>query len=428
MEQRAVNRGTRRSPPTRQFGQPWLSYESSAWDLRRAITPAAPKRRSQWTRQNREDAMTQATPETRALDRLLVVDDQEADIQELTSKLGDLGFEIVSAKNWQAVERTLQNSRPDLILLSLNVAGVDGFDLCRRIQERGDWSDIPIIFVSAVDDHDLLVRALEGGGVDYISKPLRIPELLARLRTQLMLKTALNHARRLAQDKDELLGVISHYLQNHLAGLNMSAQGLLNRAQHIEDSKLRLMAENIRASTMKMRAFVRTFLANSAAEHGLAIKLETVNLRDAVSRAVAHYEDAAKQKEVSFRVKEEAESLAALADPMALDQVLDNLVSNALKFSPPGKDVFVSLRAHTGYVECLVRDQGSGFTEEDKPRMFNRYARLSARPTADEPSTGLGLSIARKLMREMNGELSCESIAGAGATFIVRLPAANAGS
>ena len=74
------------------------------------------------------------------------------------------------------------------------------------------------------------------------------------------------------------------------------------------------------------------------------------------------------------------------------------------------------------HMECLIRDEGPGFTEEDKARMFHRYARLSARPTGGEPSTGLGLSIAKKLVQAMNGELICQSSPGQGATFILRFP------
>jgi signal transduction histidine kinase len=73
-------------------------------------------------------------------------------------------------------------------------------------------------------------------------------------------------------------------------------------------------------------------------------------------------------------------------------------------------------------VECHIRDEGPGFTEEDKTRLFHRYARLSARPTAGEPSSGLGLSIAKKLVQAMNGELTCQSLPGQGATFILRFP------
>ena len=108
--------------------------------------------------------------------------------------------------------------------------GMDGFEVCRSIQENPEWAEIPIIFLSAADDKSLIVRALESGGVDYITKPFNKLELVSRVRTQLMLKTARDHLKQLAQDKEELLGIISHHLQNHFAGMEMSAQLLLNRA------------------------------------------------------------------------------------------------------------------------------------------------------------------------------------------------------
>ena len=110
--------------------------------------------------------------------------------------------------------------------------------------------------------------------------------------------------------------------------------------------------------------------------------------------------------------------------------VFDRLAPKYMKpgswseFSPPQTEIVVAVRWNANFGECSIRDQGPGFTHEDKTRMFHRYARLSARPTGSEPSTGLGLSIVRKLVDVMEGELICESVPGAGATFIVRLPAA----
>jgi two-component system sensor histidine kinase/response regulator len=108
----------------------------------------------------------------------------------------------------------------------------------------------------------------------------------------------------------------------------------------------------------------------------------------------------------------------------ALNQVLDNLVSNAVKFSPAGKKILVAVQPVAGRVECRVQDEGPGFTEQDKARMFRRYGRLSARPTGGEPSTGLGLSIVKKLVQAMGGELTFEDTPGGGATFTFGLPSA----
>jgi two-component system, sensor histidine kinase and response regulator len=369
--------------------------------------------------------MAELFPDETGSDCLLVVDEQEANIQVLGAMLGKVGFEILPAANVAQALQHLETRQPDLILLDLRMPGLDGLELCRRIQEHTVWADIPIIFLSAADDKNLIVRALESGGVDYITKPFNKLELVSRVRTHLMLKTARDHLKRIVQDKEELLGIISHYLQNHFAGIEMSSQVLLNRISENDDSTLRLLAE-IRNASGRMRAFVKSFLANSAADHKLTIKAESVVLADAAAQVARQYEAAAQAKGIGLRTVFPEENTSIWADSMALMQVLDNLISNAVKFSPSGSEVFVEVQPGNTRMECRVRDQGAGFTKEDKAAMYGRYARLSARPTGGEPSTGLGLSIARKLTQAMGGELVCESEPGQGATFILRFPAVNA--
>lgn len=238
--------------------------------------------------------MNATTREAEATDCLMIVDDQEANIEILGLTLGRLGFEILPATSGEHALKVLAGRAPDLILLDLHMPDMDGFELCRRIKENPAWAEIPIIFLSASDDKNLIVRALESGGMDYVTKPFDKPELISRVRTHLMLKTARDHLKRLAQDREELLGMISHYLQNHLAGINMSAQLLHNRAQDSTDPKLRLMAENICNSSNQMQAFVKALLANAIADLGLSIKLQSVCLFEAATRAVQQYEDRAR--------------------------------------------------------------------------------------------------------------------------------------
>jgi two-component system, sensor histidine kinase and response regulator len=201
---------------------------------------------------------------------------------------------------------------------------------------------------------------------------------------------------------------------------------LRDRTEAMADPKLRLMAENISQSSGQMLAFVKEFLANASADHGLALKTEPVNLSDVAARAVQQHQGAAKGKQLVLKaVFPPTNGMLVQADAVALNQVLDNLLSNAIKFSPPGKQIRVAVSSPgNGYVECRVQDEGPGFTEKDKTRMFCRYARLSARPTGGEPSTGLGLSIVKKLVLAMHGELACESTPANGATFAIRLPRA----
>ena len=207
----------------------------------------------------------------------------------------------------------------------------------------------------------------------------------------------------------------------------MSAGLLRDNLARTANDKQQQLCQKICHSTGQLLAFVKAFLANSAADHGIDLKPETINLGNAVVRAVEDYREAARRKDLELCVEVPVEVAIVHADRRALDQVLDNLLSNAVKFSLSGRRITALVRQSENVFECLIQDQGPGFTAEDQARMFRRYGRLSARPTAGEPSTGLGLSIVKKLVQAMQGELICESATGQGATFIVRLPrAANA--
>jgi len=185
------------------------------------------------------------------------------------------------------------------------------------------------------------------------------------------------------------------------------------------------MAENISHSSSQMLAFVKEFLANASADHNLHLKTESISLKSAASRVVQQHREAAKRKQLVVQTAFEGDGALVQADLAALNQVLDNLLSNAIKFSPPGKQIRLTVCSPgANYIECQIQDEGPGFSESDKARMYLRYGRLSARPTGGEPSTGLGLSIVKKLVLAMHGELACESTPGNGATFAFRLPRA----
>jgi two-component system sensor histidine kinase/response regulator len=215
---------------------------------------------------------------------------------------------------------------------------------------------------------------------------------------------------------------LAHDLKNSLGGMNMSAELLHGQVLRYEDARLTNLSKNLMHTSAQSLAFVKEYLANAASDQGFVPKLDMVNLADAASRVVWRYQEAARRKQLQIQTDFPEKNCTVIADFSALDQVLDNLLSNAMKFSPPGRNIFVSVCPVNGWVGCVIRDEGPGFSEADKAKMFRRYGRLSARPTAGEPSTGLGLSIVRKLVQLMNGELTCESNEGQGAAFSFRLP------
>jgi two-component system sensor histidine kinase/response regulator len=359
--------------------------------------------------------------------RILVVDDQETNVQVVGTMLDQLGYEIVPASDGEQALRRLALRPADLILLDILMPNMDGFEVCQRITAHPEWKEIPIIFLSAADDKSMIVRALESGGVDYVTKPFNQAELVSRVRTHLALKLARDRLRQLAEDKDELLGILAHDLKNHLGGMKMSAQLLHDRTAPLADKRIERMSSNILHATGQMISFVNEFLANSSADRDMPLRPESVSLHDVAANVMEQYIDIAQRKGIQLRFEGADSSGSISVDRGALEQVLENLISNAIKFSPSDKKVWVIVeRTADGSMECRIKDEGPGFTEGDKALMFRRYRRLSARPTGGEPSTGLGLSIVQKLVKSMNGELTCESTPGLGATFIVRFPPAPA--
>jgi signal transduction histidine kinase len=137
---------------------------------------------------------------------------------------------------------------------------------------------------------------------------------------------------------------------------------------------------------------------------------------------VWQYTQTASVKHITLHYRLETDVSMVYADEQATMQVLENLVSNAVKYSPHGKQVFIRISSKDDYVRLEVEDEGPGLSDEDKSKLFSKFARLSARPTGGEYSTGLGLSIVKKMVVAMNGKVWCESEYGKGATFIVELP------
>jgi two-component system sensor histidine kinase/response regulator len=328
---------------------------------------------------------------------------------------------VAATSGEQALKR-IAARRPDLILLDLLMPGMDGFEVCRRIQENPDWANLPIIFVSAADDKELIVKALDSGGVDYVTKPFNKAELLSRVKTHLALKNAREKAERLAEDKDELLGILAHDLKNHLGGIQMSASLLAGSKAMENDARTRTLSENIQHSSERLLQFVAEFLANASADHGLCLSLVPVDLAMTATAATRDFSEMARRKEIQLICEIPGEPVMTHADSTCVEQVLDNLLSNALKFSPRGKNIYVVVSMGENEACCSVRDEGPGFQPQDAEKMFRRYGRLSARPTGDEPSTGLGLSIVKKMMDAMGGRLTCESKPGEGATLTFILP------
>lgn len=366
---------------------------------------------------------------------ILIVDDNPNNLRLLITLLSEQGYETRPANNGPRALNTVQKQKPDLILLDINMPEMDGYEVCRQLKANAETADIPVLFISANDELHDKVKGFDVGGVDYISKPFEPQELFARVRTHLQLKQAQDQLKalnlqlqasnrffqHLGQVKDEFLGMVSHDLKNPLSSILLFSRYMESRT--LSEEKAREMGRLITKAGKRMFRLIEDLLDLNKLEQGeLSPELQRFDLLPLVQEVCAEYQEKALAKAQSLSPEWGAESAWVVADPLRMRQVLENLLSNALKFSPVQTQVEIVVTLAGNAVLVQVRDQGPGLSAEDQAQLFEKFMRLSAKPTAGEHSSGLGLSISKKLVEAMSGTIGCESQLGQGACFFVRFP------
>lgn len=249
-------------------------------------------------------------------------------------------------------------------------------------------------------------------------------ERLVEDRTRVLEKRTADLLQTLEHNK-EIMGITSHDLKNPLGGIIGLADMLLEDLNEIEALiDLEESIENVelvKNEAERMLRIIKELLDKHREGGDTILKKEKVDLL-ALTRDVLRWNlQKAEQKNISITLTEAGEQIV-YADPDALLRVIDNLVSNAVKYSPQGRRVWVTLSEVYGEALLQVLDEGPGLTGEDLAKVFGKMQRLSAKPTAGEHSTGLGLYIVKQLVEEHGGDVGVNSVYGKGATFWVKLP------
>ncbi len=242
--------------------------------------------------------------------------------------------------------------------------------------------------------------------------------------TMAELSMANEHLVRLNTDKNEFLGIAAHDLKNPLGIISGYAGLLRMRAETISPGEIVQQSDQIVDSAERMLDIISNLLDVRAIEDGsLKPREEPCEMEALIGRVMEDFARAAESKEIAVSVTGEVSGLTARSDCGVTRQILDNLVSNAIKYSPPGRRVTLALRRdERDMVAIDVIDEGPGLSESDQAKLFQKFTRLTPKPTAGESSNGLGLWIVHRMAQAMGGEVSCESALGRGSVFRLKLP------
>jgi len=372
-----------------------------------------------------------STPHT---PQILVVDDDPRNRKLLEEYLLGAGYDVRLAADGRTALTMASERPPDLVLLDVMMPDLSGLEVCRQLKNDPRTRLCQVALVTALDGVPQRVEGLDTGADDYIAKPLRREEFMAKVRSML-------RARRLTADLDEARETLSqknakleeleglketltqtlvHDLKNPLAAV----LGNLELMERKADESLLHLVRRSKAAAWRMHQMILNLLDIAQLEEGkLLLRPETIDAGALARKACQEMEGGATQRGVSLQIVAE-ESVAVLkGDGAVLRRVLDNLLSNAIEHSPQGGVVRVAVTPCDEGIEIAVADQGAGVPPEYRERIFEKFQRLENRKSVPGANRGLGLTFCRLAVEAHGGTIWVDDAPAGGALFRALLPA-----
>jgi len=367
------------------------------------------------------------------------VDDVQKNIALLGNMLSDELYDIAISDNGRDALNILKEIKPDLILLDIMMPEMDGYEVCRVLKESPETEEIPVIFLTAKTETEDIVKGFKLGAVDYVTKPFNPTELLARVNTHLTLKLARDkeraHMEEIARKnkeledlnklKNDLLGMAAHDLRNPIAAINTIIYLILYGGdENLTEEQLELLKE-IEYSGNFMLNLLNDLLDVAAIESGkLTLKRERGDYLEFLSQNIKVNRVLAGKKNIALDLKFDDNIPEVNFDKDKMSQVINNLISNAIKYSHPETKVTVEVKRKNGFLLTSIIDEGQGIPYEELQYVFKEFHKTSVQATADEKSTGLGLAITKKIVEGHGGKIGVESEVSRGSRFYFTLPEA----
>jgi len=372
------------------------------------------------------------TPAAATRARIVLADDN-ADIRSYMTRLLGKHWDVTAVADGQAALDAAREHRPDLIVTDLMMPRLDGFGLLRAIREDARLKTTPVILLTARAGQESTVEGFAAGADDYVLKPFSARELVARVRTHLELsrvrrqsemeqESARTHAERLNRMKDEFLATVSHELRTPL-------QAILGWVKLLSDGQVRPERVAKAIAVIERNARVQAQLIEDILDVSriiagkIRLDLKPVDMVAIVNGAIDTVRPAAQKKQIEIVATLGPALGGVVGDSDRLQQVVWNLLANAVKFTPAGGRVCVFATVNRGRVEVRVTDTGEGINPAFLPHVFERFRQADGTTTRSQGGLGLGLAIVRHIVELHGGTVEADSAgSGKGSSFAVNLP------
>jgi len=366
--------------------------------------------------------------------RILVVDDELGmrlgvvrALRDFTVRLpdvnGEVNFTIEQAETAEDALKLNETAPADIMLLDYKLPGMSGLDMLDRV--KADHRETLVIVITAYASLETAVSAVKRGAYDFLAKPFTPEELKDTIRKAAGRLILARQARRLAQEKRrvrfEFISVLAHELKAPVGAIEGYLNILKDRTAGDDPAVYDMMVDRCLVRIQGMRKMIADLLDLTRIESGQKKReLVEVDVREIAGTTAATYQPEAAARGISIELHD-GPPVVMLADRSELEIILNNLVSNAVKYNRDGGRVDVVIHSENGSVVIEVADTGIGIAKEDAARLFNDFVRIKNEKTRNILGSGLGLSILKKLVALYNGEVSVTSEPDVGSTFRVVL-------
>lgn len=366
--------------------------------------------------------------------RIMIVDDVPENLQILETMLLERGYQVFAFPNGELALKAAAKQPPDLILLDINMPKLNGYEVCGRLKADPALRDIPVVFLSGLNETNNKIKAFEVGGVDYVTKPFNVAEVEARIRTQLTLsrlrqdvearnrKLEANYRqlRELEALRDNLVHMIVHDLRAPVMGISLAA-GLLEEAN--TDVERTELVRGITAAAAGIQHMIANLLDISKMESGaMPVNRTGCDLDALVRRTIDEFQYILEDRTLAVHWQPGGCPTVS-ADESMIQRVIANLLGNAARFSPEGETIQITChRDADGAVRISVSDRGPGIPMAFQEKIFEKFGQLEARKSRQLPTTGLGLAFCKLAVEAHGGDIGVFSEPGNGATLWFTIP------
>lgn len=413
---------------------------------------------------------------------ILIVEDSPTQLEHLQYMLEQNGYSVTASLNGSAAKEILKDQKPDLVISDIIMPELDGYGLCEFVKHTPELMHIPVMLLTNLSDPKDVIKGLQAGADNFLTKPYNEQFLLSRIRyilinqelrgtssrtdmgieimfggskyfinsnrmqiIDLLLSTYENaiqkngelseanqqlvtmhreiakknlELQKLNEEKNKFLRMAAHDLRNPIGVILSYSMIILEEAAQKLSAEEKDFVETIKRSSEFVLTLLNELLDIAVIESGqVSLNLSQVDIISLIENNINLNRVQADTKNITIEFTPQIKSCELNIDNIKIEQVLNNLISNAIKFSHQNSVVHVGAYLDDNYITIFVEDHGQGIPEKEQQKLFQPFARTSVKSTAGEKSTGLGLSIVKRIIESHNGKIWVNSEVGKGSRF-----------